>query len=831
MDILHLSDLHVTDENQTLSTLWTGVERVLGPERKFDLVIISGDLTQSASVQEYAELRKFLDGSRFRGRLRHPHPSRVLLVPGNHDVYWPHPSDAPVQLSTMDASGLERFKKELSVYRRSPERSRLRLALGGLGHTDFSTIEPESPRYRQRFSNCQNFLNDFYKDAGPMVRPFNLVGPPGEDWSAHVFPEERIAFFGFNSCGRNDSRWTGACIEKEALDAAIDFKVRHCADMLCAAVWHHGLSGDRGRADFLTLEEVARFEEYGFKVGFHGHVHAGNAYRLLSSQFVVVSAGSLAAGGQDRPETVGQQFSTVELLPTRVTLDMYERRHPKQHYEVIPDRQRRINLSSSTDQDSASEASHVREHIRTTYVDEMGIAHIQVELTNVVMNGNVPLAILDQPYCNFEYDPDATIDRERERRVPVQLIHLPDGRPAFVLDVLGTGSQKLKTSYLKWSYRLSNAVALSVTELELLENRRRSYKQLDPEFDLRPHTLRFDCERLTLRLAFDPKSQAGIARALPWVEARKEHFERVGWVRDTAEEDRCRISLLRPEDSTTLPAQQAELRVDAPLVGHRYGLAFRPSRSVAKFDLAAETLATRMLKVARSAFEISYLSRTLTYVVGGSLAAELGGQIPDHSLVEAGDKRVLDLTGSWQGTIWDHAARRLFPVFGEFAIEGWGSRFACGNGVAGHAFRMSGSAAWLRGRGGSDLIYEAEVEPRVPGPGYPRRREFAWIICIPLYLGPRGPSIGVVSLAGEDENASALTHELQIQAIGLTQPQVPEIVRKRQLRLETAVNLAFWTVLAEGSPKLGLTQADHEFALRVVDYAAERAGSLVEQAG
>lgn len=829
MDILHLSDLHVTDENHTLATLWTGVERVLGPERKFDVVVISGDLTQSASVQEYAELRKFLEGSRFQSRLRNPHCSRVVLVPGNHDVFWKYQADAPVQLSTLDPAGLDRFKRELAIYRRSPELSRLRLNLGNMGHTDFSSIEPDTSRYRQRFQNCQDFMNEFYRDAGASMRPFNLVGAPGEDWSAHIFPEERIAFFGFNSCDRNDSKWTGACIDKQALEAAIDFKVRHCQDMLCAAVWHHGLSGERGRADFLTLEEVARFEEAGFKVGFHGHVHAGTAYRLLSTNFVVISAGSLAAGGQERPESVGQQFSTVELLPTRATIEVYERRHPTHHY-VGPENRRRIHLHSSADTSTNSDSSHVREHIRSSYVDEMGIMNITVMLTGAVLHGNVPLAVLNPPYCNFEYDREAVIDRER--RIPVDLTYLPDGRPAFVLNVASTGSPRLKTSMLRWTYRLSNAVALSVTELELLENRRRWYKQLDQEFDVRPHTVRFDCERLILRLAFDPKSQAGISRALPLVEAKKENFEQVGWVRDTMEEDRCRIILFHPEGAPPdAPARQAELQVDAPLIGHRYGLSFRPARTIARFELPAEKLATRMLRVARSSFEISYLSRTLTYVVGGSLATELGGQLPEQaaaSRTEQGDKRVLDLTGSWCGTIWDHSARRLFPVFGEFPMEAWGIRFACGNGVAGHAFRMNGSAAWFRGRGGSDLIYEEEIEPRDASS---RRREYSWIICIPLYLGPHGPSIGVVSLAGEDEDASSLTHELQNQAIGLTQPIVPEAIRQRQLRLETAVNLAFWTVLAEGSPQLGLTQADHEFAMRIVEAAAERAEEAMGKTG
>jgi len=70
--IAHLSDLHF---GRTDPVVVEALTRDL-VQQKPDLVIISGDLTQRAKSQQFAEARHFLD------RLEIP----VLVVPGNHDL-------------------------------------------------------------------------------------------------------------------------------------------------------------------------------------------------------------------------------------------------------------------------------------------------------------------------------------------------------------------------------------------------------------------------------------------------------------------------------------------------------------------------------------------------------------------------------------------------------------------------------------------------------------------------------------------------------------------------------------------------------------------------
>lgn len=71
--LLHLSDIHFGPPHHARAAV--GVE-VLVRERRPDLVVVSGDLTQRARARQFLQARRFLE------RLGVP----FLAVPGNHDV-------------------------------------------------------------------------------------------------------------------------------------------------------------------------------------------------------------------------------------------------------------------------------------------------------------------------------------------------------------------------------------------------------------------------------------------------------------------------------------------------------------------------------------------------------------------------------------------------------------------------------------------------------------------------------------------------------------------------------------------------------------------------
>ncbi|GAC1651225.1 MAG: hypothetical protein NVS4B3_11450 [Gemmatimonadaceae bacterium] len=75
--LLHVSDLHFGPP--TVPEQIDAIEAVLGHEA-FDVVAISGDLSQRARPEEFELARRFLEDAG-----RH---SRTIVVPGNHDVEW-----------------------------------------------------------------------------------------------------------------------------------------------------------------------------------------------------------------------------------------------------------------------------------------------------------------------------------------------------------------------------------------------------------------------------------------------------------------------------------------------------------------------------------------------------------------------------------------------------------------------------------------------------------------------------------------------------------------------------------------------------------------------
>ena len=77
VSIFHVSDLHFG--RPAVPEQIDAIERLI-QERQFDVVAISGDLTQRARSGEFQRARAFIrDAERV---------SRTIVVPGNHDVKW-----------------------------------------------------------------------------------------------------------------------------------------------------------------------------------------------------------------------------------------------------------------------------------------------------------------------------------------------------------------------------------------------------------------------------------------------------------------------------------------------------------------------------------------------------------------------------------------------------------------------------------------------------------------------------------------------------------------------------------------------------------------------
>jgi 3',5'-cyclic AMP phosphodiesterase CpdA len=311
--ILHLSDLHrsKTDpirNDELISALVGDRDRYAGERPSIstpDAIAVTGDLVHGAALgtdgydtdldgqygvaQEFLEslAEQFLDGDR----------SRLMIVPGNHDVDW-NGAKAAMRLAkddeipsrfTLDnctaSSDLRWDWRERKVYR---------------------IVQPEL--YQRRLLRFDQLVDRFYADAGIVSTSLFRI---------HELAQGRICVVTFNSCHGNDCFTLQGCIEEGAI-AEAHLALRDLRPALAVAAWHHNIERPPPAVDYMDPATVAEMIGKGFRLGLHGHQHrAAAAHRYVrlpdEERMAVISAGSLCAGGADLPTGVNRQYNVIEI--------------------------------------------------------------------------------------------------------------------------------------------------------------------------------------------------------------------------------------------------------------------------------------------------------------------------------------------------------------------------------------------------------------------------------------------------------------------------------------------------------------------------------------
>lgn len=313
--ILHISDLHRSHEDpitnaELLSSLRADMHRYLceqPPIRKPDAIVVTGDIVQGvpmnvadheallASQYEVAEdflsklCDEILDGDR----------SRLVLVPGNHDVNWSAARNSMIQISSQDEPKYWKALQEESEFRWDWKTK------------SFYRIHDE-PLYARRLDAYWDFAERFYASSTVAISfsresAFNIF----------TLHEGRIGVAAFNSCHGNDCFAFHGAIERAAISAShLELSSREFE--LWVAVWHHNVEGPPYRTDYMNIDSIYNMIDRGFRLGLHGHQHRNQAeakriFLPESERMVVVSAGSLCAGRKELPKGLYRQYNVVEL--------------------------------------------------------------------------------------------------------------------------------------------------------------------------------------------------------------------------------------------------------------------------------------------------------------------------------------------------------------------------------------------------------------------------------------------------------------------------------------------------------------------------------------
>ena len=315
--ILHISDLHRShdepvDNDSLVAALLADRDRYMGETPIVpspDAIIVSGDLIQGAPinhpgweaavVDQYRVAGDFLDhlARRFLGGDR----SRIIIVPGNHDVCW-NRSFASME-RVPEAEYPDDVRKALlepdSNYRWSwNERAlyRIRDAIG----------------YSCRMTAYWDFVENFYAGLS-LLRPIDRR----RGFQLFELCQGQIVIAAFDSTTGNDCFSYSGAIPRGSI-ARCDLALRDISHSynLRIAVWHHGLHGPPMSDDYMDIGQVHQMAGLHFQLGMHGHQHVAAAtthYVHLSEtqSMAVVSTGSLCAGLKELPRGVNRQYNIV----------------------------------------------------------------------------------------------------------------------------------------------------------------------------------------------------------------------------------------------------------------------------------------------------------------------------------------------------------------------------------------------------------------------------------------------------------------------------------------------------------------------------------------
>ncbi len=281
--ILHLSDLHFSGKEGEDSRWFGQLSEDLTSELQcpnLDLVIVSGDIANHADEAEYEAAKQFLYLLCLRFSLQQ---SKVVIVPGNHDVNW-----------NIGDKAYQKVGNEIRCV---------------------------TEKHQQRFKP----FADFYR--GVRNEPYLLDYQ--DQGILYHFPEQKILILGLNSAWKLDRFQTqDADINSDALNNALTRVSNNSnlyQDCLKFAVWHHPLnSSDEDRIkDSAFMERLA---QAGFQVVLHGHVHQTQNelycydHNAGGRKLDIISAGTFGAPPKELRTGYPWQYNLLELSENKLTV-------------------------------------------------------------------------------------------------------------------------------------------------------------------------------------------------------------------------------------------------------------------------------------------------------------------------------------------------------------------------------------------------------------------------------------------------------------------------------------------------------------------------------
>jgi hypothetical protein len=320
ISILHLSDIHRNQEgkvdNKALITSLIQDRECYTQSngiKKPDLIIVSGDIIYGSinidfdsAIQEieeqYVEAEKFLD--ELVDEFLNGDKSRIIIVPGNHDVSFPHVMSCLKEINLNKTSDTSLLLKQING-----DTSKIRWSWKYL---KFYEITNQSV-YNSRFQPFKQFYDRFYNG----LQTFSLI--PEEQYNIFDCDSLGITVFAFNSCFNNDLLNPTGLINPNCI-ASTYRAIKECSKKgrFIIGTWHHNVKGAPQESNYMDIRVLKNLLKNGITLAFHGHQHQlekiDNFMNVSENEKItLVSAGTLCAGPKHLPTGINRQYNVFEI--------------------------------------------------------------------------------------------------------------------------------------------------------------------------------------------------------------------------------------------------------------------------------------------------------------------------------------------------------------------------------------------------------------------------------------------------------------------------------------------------------------------------------------
>lgn len=313
ISILHISDLHKNEGDDFKNLYQKMVDDCdryvkLGIEKP-NIIVVSGDLIRGGKpdeiIQQYVEAKNFLeDLTEF---FLNKDKSRIVIVPGNHDVDWNVTKSLMIPLANESEEEKKDYKKTLDLFLR--ERApKVRWNWDDQRLYSFK----DDRAYDTRFRFFSDFYSSFYGD-----RQFN--DDPSEQAEIFDIPEYNISFVGFNSCHQNDHlNKVGQIMPTCVTKASTKIKELREKGRILVAVWHHNASGRPMVNNYLDNRILNPIIDMGIHIALHGHQHYSGVLEEYHNAFkdgklLMYSTGSLYGATETLSYGAPRQYNILEM--------------------------------------------------------------------------------------------------------------------------------------------------------------------------------------------------------------------------------------------------------------------------------------------------------------------------------------------------------------------------------------------------------------------------------------------------------------------------------------------------------------------------------------